>query len=60
MESGQLVLVKYECSLDDFLINDIFAYIGLDTSFLYHISTVPHSDTCGVATHSLNIGAGSR
>ena len=23
-------------------------------------STVPHSDTCGAATHSLNIGAGSR
>ena len=23
-------------------------------------STVPHSDTCGAATHSLNVGAGSR
>ena len=23
-------------------------------------TTVPHSDTCGSATHSLNIGAGSR
>ena len=24
------------------------------------LNTVPHSDTCGAATHSLNIGAGSR
>ena len=25
-----------------------------------HTCTVPHSDTCGAATHSLNVGAGNR
>ena len=34
--------------------------LGVDPPFRGWDCTVPHSDTCGAATHSLNIGAGSR
>ena len=35
--------------------------VNADTSpNVSDVTTVPHSDTCGSATHSLNIGAGSR
>ena len=39
-------------------LNESFTNIKIPYADL--VCTVPHSDTCGAATHSLNIGAGSR
>ena len=43
-----------------YIIHSFWSGLALRSQLVFWICTVPHSDTCGAATHSLIIGAGGR